>query len=293
MRRWTAFLLAAILTFSLTACGQSSRQEETAAVGTQVSEAAAGGTQASETAAVGTGASAAADSTRESETAALSQAGETSGGSEADARPAETGEVLDETGQTPVAEEETGSHMLIIYFTYAENAELAADVDASSSASIQVTERGLTGNTGLLADLIEEATQAERFSIQTTAVYPDTYEETLDQGQQERNDGARPELAALPENLDSYETIFLGYPTWWGDLPMAVYSFLESVELSGKTIVPFNTSGGSGLAGTVGTIEDLQPDATVLDGLSVRDSSAAGAREQVNEWLTGLGYIQE
>ena len=82
--------------------------------------------------------------------------------------------------------------------------------------------------------------------------------------------------------------VFLGYPNWWGDLPMAVYSFLDETDLSGKTIVPFVTSGGSGFSDTVSAIESLEPDAAVLQGLALSDSGAAGAQDEVNQWLSGL-----
>lgn len=187
--------------------------------------------------------------------------------------------------------EQTNSRMLVVYFTYAENAALAEDVDVSSSASIQRQNGTLTGNTGLVASMIAETAGADLFSLHTVEQYPDTYSATVDQGQQERTDGVRPELTALPENLADYDVIFLGYPSWWSDMPMAVYSFLDAVDLSGKTIAPFVTSGGSGLAGTVGTIEELKPGSVVQSGLAIRDSDAAGAQEQVNAWLTELGYL--
>ena len=95
---------------------------------------------------------------------------------------------------------------------------------------------------------------------------------------------------AVMENLDAYDVIFLGFPNWWGDMPMALYSFLEQVDLSGKTIVPFVTSGGSGFSSTVSTIEGLESGATVQEGLHLRDSSATNAQVQINEWLSGLGY---
>ena len=84
--------------------------------------------------------------------------------------------------------------------------------------------------------------------------------------------------------------IFLGFPNWWGDMPMALYSLLDQVELSGKTIVPFVTSGGSGFSSTIRTIESLESNATIQEGLALQNSSAAGTQEQVDEWLSGLGY---
>lgn len=181
--------------------------------------------------------------------------------------------------------------MLVVYFSYAENADLPDGVDASSSASIQVWNDETTGNTGVVAAMIADATGADMFSIEIVEKYPDTYDATIDQGQEERNADARPELAAHVENLDSYDVVFLGYPNWWGDMPMAVYCFLDEVDLSGKTVVPFVTSGGSGFSDTISTIESMESGATVQEGLSVGASSATTAQDQVTEWLSGLGYI--
>lgn len=175
------------------------------------------------------------------------------------------------------------------YFSYAENAALPDDVDASASASIQPWNGALTGNTGVVADMIAQATGADLFSIRTVEQYPDTYDAILDQGQQERSEGARPELATHLENLDSYDTIFLGFPNWWGDMPMAVYTFLDEVDLSGKTVIPFVTSGGSGFSNTISTIQQMEPQATVQEGLSISGSSATGAQQQVESWLSELG----
>lgn len=163
-------------------------------------------------------------------------------------------------------------------------------VDASATASIQMWNDDLTGNTGVVANMIAETAGADLFSIQTVEKYPDTYDATIDQGQEERNADARPELASLPENLDQYDVIFLGFPNWWGDMPMALYSFLDEVDLTGKTIVPFVTSGGSGFSNTISTIESMESGATVQDGLSISGSSATEAQDQVSEWLSGLGY---
>lgn len=201
-----------------------------------------------------------------------------------------------ESGQAPVAQQEpsaaddavngaSGGNVLVAYFSYGENAQLPDGVDASSSASIQPWNGGITGNTGLAAAMIAEATGADIFSIRTAEPYPDTYDETIDKGQEERNAGARPELADHLENAQDYDMIFLGFPNWWGDMPMAVYTFLEGTDLSGKTIIPFVTSGGSGFSGTIEAIEELQPEASVLEGLSISGSQAAQAQEQVGQWL--------
>ena len=252
MKKQTALFLAALLSLTLTACSSTGEGAQTTAPSSS---------QASQP------------------TESVSESAELVISDSADGATAEP------------ESEQTNSRMLVVYFTYAENAALAEDVDVSSSASIQRQNGTLTGNTGLVASMIAEATGADLLSLHTVEQYPDTYSATVDQGQQERTDGVRPELTALPENLADYDVIFLGYPSWWSDMPMAVYSFLDAVDLSGKTIAPFVTSGGSGLAGTVGTIEELEPGSVVQSGLAIRDSDAAGAQEQVNAWLTELGYL--
>ena len=201
------------------------------------------------------------------------------------------GNSRDQEEQTNVTAQGS-SNMLVAYFTYAENADLPDGVDASSSASIQTWNDEMTGNTGAVAHMISEATGAELFSIQTVEKYPDSYDATIDQGQAEQSAGARPELSTHIENPDSYDTIFLGFPNWWGDMPMAMYSFLDEYDLSGKTIVPFVTSGGSGFSGSISEIESMESGATVQEGLSLSDSSAMDAQDNVNEWLAGLGYLQ-
>ena len=202
---------------------------------------------------------------------------------------AETREEANPTDDSSVS---GSSNMLVAYFTYAENADLPEGVDASSSASIQTWNSEMTGNTGAVAHMISEATGAELFSIQTTEKYPSDYNETVDQGQEEQSADLRPELSAHIENLDSYDTIFFGFPNWWGDRPMAMYSFLDEYDLAGKTIVPFVTSGGSGFSGSIRAIESAEPGAAVQEGLALSDSSAMEAQSDVEEWLAGLGYLQ-
>lgn len=184
------------------------------------------------------------------------------------------------------------SNILVVYFTYGENADLPEDVDASASASIQTVDDEVTGNTGAVARMISEAAKADLFSIRTVQKYPDNYDDTLDQAQDEQSQDTRPELETELESLDAYQTIFLGFPNWWGDMPMAVYSFLDDYDLSGKTIIPFVTSGGSGFSSTISEIESAEPEADVLEGLSLSSSEASDAKEVVKDWLDGLGYLQ-
>lgn len=294
MKRWMSLLLAAVLALSLAGCSeeQSEPEQTSAQTEQQQTEEPEETQQASET-----------EPTEEPEQPEEQPAEEPAADEEqsteepvaGEEQPAEesteteTEQSTEGTAEAESSEAGAQSSLLVAYFSYAENAALPDDVDASASASIQPWNGALTGNTGVVADMIAQATGADLFSIRTVEQYPDTYDATIDQGQQERSDGARPELATHLENLDSYDTIFLGFPNWWGDMPMAVYTFLDEVDLSGKTVIPFVTSGGSGFSNTISTIQQMEPQATVQEGLSIGASSATGAQQQVESWLSELG----
>ena len=294
MKRWMSLLLAAVLALSLAGCSEEqSEPEQTSAQTEQQQTEETGETQqASET-----------EPTEETEQPEEQPAEEPAADEEQsteepaadeeqsaeESTETETEQSTEGTAEAESSEAGAQSSLLVAYFSYAENAALPDDVDASASASIQPWNGALTGNTGVVADMIAQATGADLFSIRTVEQYPDTYDATIDQGQQEQSDGARPELATHLENLDSYDTIFLGFPNWWGDMPMAVYTFLDEVDLSGKTVIPFVTSGGSGFSNTISTIQQMEPQATVQEGLSIGASSATGAQQQVESWLSELG----
>ncbi|MBC8543870.1 flavodoxin [Bianquea renquensis] len=191
-----------------------------------------------------------------------------------------------ETASTETESEE--SNILIAYFTYGENAELPDDVDASATASIQIFNGEVTGNTGVMAHMIAEASGGELFSIRTVEPYPDSYDDTIDVGQSEKNNGIRPELSTHIENLDQYRTVFVGFPNWWYGMPMVMYSFFDEYDFSGKTVIPFCTSGGSAFSDAIEEIKDMEPNATVLDGLHIGASSVTDAESRVNEWVAEL-----
>lgn len=294
MKRWMSLLLAAVLALSVAGCSEEqSEPEQTSAQTEQQQTEETGETQqAFET-----------EPTEETEQPEEQPAEEPAADEEQsteepvageeqsaeESTETETEQSTEGTAEAESSEAAAQSSLLVAYFSYAENAALPDDVDASASASIQPWNGALTGNTGVVADMIAQATGADLFSIRTVEQYPDTYDATIDQGQQEQSDGARPELATHLENLDSYDTIFLGFPNWWGDMPMAVYTFLDEVDLSGKTVIPFVTSGGSGFSNTISTIQQMEPQATVQEGLSIGASSATGAQQQVESWLSELG----
>lgn len=183
-----------------------------------------------------------------------------------------------------IPEQSTDSNILIVYFAEAENSE----VDTISSASVTVIDKVAKGRIRALADMIKDITGGDLFSIQTSTKYPGDDMELIDYAQEEQNQNARPELITHIKNLEQYDIIFIGYPTWWYDLPQVLYSFFDEYDLSGKRIIPFNSANGSGFSGTIKTIQELEPDAEIIKGLSVDESDVADAQSQVNNWLQNL-----
>jgi flavodoxin len=141
--------------------------------------------------------------------------------------------------------------------------------------------------------VIAESTGGDLFTITTVTPYPDDYASMLRVAQEEIDTDARPELAFVVENMDDYDVIFIGYPIWHGRMPQAIYTFLESYDLTGKTVIPFNTHEGSGQSGTQRVIENALPGSTVLQGLAVQGKTAQEDAERtqtlVDQWLEGLG----
>ena len=149
------------------------------------------------------------------------------------------------------------------------------------------------GNTAMVASYIKEYLNADSFEIVPNEKYPDEYEKCTEIASKEKEENARPEIENKIANFDSYDTVFVGYPIWWGDLPMIMYSFFEDYDFNGKTVIPFNTHEGSGDAGTYSTIQTKLPSANVtteglaLDGKTARSEDG---KTQTLDWLKGLGY---
>ena len=145
------------------------------------------------------------------------------------------------------------------------------------------------GNTAILAKMIAQKTGADSFEIVPEKAYPKNYRECTDVAKDEQKKNARPSYKGDIDTA-SYDTIYLGYPIWWGDLPMVVYTFLEKHDLNGKTIVPFCTHEGSGVSGTDSSLKKMYKGATVKKALAMRGSTAQNKRKEaeksLDEWLT-------
>lgn len=287
MKRLAALLLAGIMILSLAACSTddsttASTEQPAASQSTsepQTEEQPADVQSTSETQTEDQPTVSEEGAAAESDTAEQPQAGD-----ETDAPTEETTGSDSEQGDSAAA----SSNILIAYFSVPET----DGVDAVAGASRVVVDGEVLGNTQYIAQLIQQQTGGDLFRIETVQEYPGSHDPLLEFAYNERAEGARPELAEQMENLDSYDIVFLGYPNWNADLPMPLYTLLEQTDLSGKTIVPFTTHGGSGFSRTIQTIQELQPNATVIsDGLSISRNSVAQAEGDVASWVSGLGLI--
>jgi flavodoxin len=141
------------------------------------------------------------------------------------------------------------------------------------------------GNTEVAARMIQALAGGDLFHIDTVRAYPSDYTQATQVAQRELSQNARPELAGQVDSLDGYNVVCLGYPNWWGTMPMAVWTFLEAHDFAGKTILPFCTHEGSGLGQSERDIRKLCPGAHVLGGLAIRGGSVRKAEKAVAAWL--------
>ena len=188
--------------------------------------------------------------------------------------------------------EENAPRVLVAYLSRAgENYNVGETREGSASAAYAgYIEKG---NTAMMAAMIAETTGADLFEIRTATPYPDDYASMLRVAQEELDSDARPELTETVENMDDYDVVFIGYPIWHAHLPQAIYTFMESHDLTGKTVIPFNTHEGSGQSGTQQVIENALPNSTVLQGLAIQGKLAQEDPERtralVDAWLEALG----
>lgn len=201
--------------------------------------------------------------------------------------PDEPAQPTENAGTENTKKDIDGNQILIAYFTAGEN----SDVDAVSSASVVTVDGEAKGRLRAVADMIQAETNGTLFSIQTSVKYPGDGGALIDYAAEEQDEDVRPELTSHIDNLENYDVIFIGFPTWWYDMPQALYSFFDEYDFSGKTIIPFNVHNGSRFSGTIETIQELEPDAEVVtDGYTVSEREVAEAAGDVTDWLRGLGY---
>ena len=186
------------------------------------------------------------------------------------------------SSDTSHEKKENSGKVLVVYFS---NPQSDA-TDADTGASRNLESGDLMGNVEYTASLIRQKTNADVFRIETAEPYPAQYKATTDQAKEEQNKNARPELKAHLDNIGDYDVVYLGYPNWWGDLPMPVYTFLDETDLSGKKVYPFVCHGGSKASSTVSTIKELEPKAEVSDDvLTLYWDEISKADDLVDEWI--------
>lgn len=170
---------------------------------------------------------------------------------------------------------------------YSSSAEAATKRETKQSAKQSKEKKVLvvyfsrTGTTKTVAKKIKKLTGGTMFRIQTKKKYPSYYDKMLDMAQKEQDENVRPALKKKVKSIKKYDIIVIGYPIWWGDAPMSVYCFLESHNLSGKTIIPFCTSGGTGIGDSVKNIKKVCKGAKVKKGLTANDVSD----KRIKKWL--------
>ena len=172
----------------------------------------------------------------------------------------------------------TDSDILVIYFSRTGENYNVGNVEV--------------GNTAMVASYIKEYLKADSFEVVPIDKYPDNYDECTKLASKEKDDNARPQIQNKIDNFDSYKTVFIGYPIWWGDLPMIMYTLMEDYDFTGKDVYIFNTHEGSGDAGTYSTVQsklskaNVNTDGLALDGKTARSDNG---KQKTIEWLKGLG----
>ena len=256
MRRWMAVTLAALMVLSLAACAGSQQEEQPAS----------------------------AEATEQSQSASVQEEEEPASPEE----PASTEQQPEEPASSTEQPSDTQeSGVLVAYFSWADNAVIDGEVDAVASPSVTAP-----GNVQQLAQWVSERTGGDLFSIQVTEPYSSDWDACLERANQERAEDARPELTASVEQLERYDTVFLGYPNWWYGVPMALLSFLEENDLSDKQVYLFCSHGTGGLASSVEQIDEALPDSTALSEniFDVYEEDASSSQQDILAWLEELGY---
>lgn len=183
---------------------------------------------------------------------------------------------------------EKGGKVLVTYFTWPE----PDGVDASSGASRIIADGKLYGNTEYVARLIAEAAGGDLFAIETEKKYPSPHKPLIDEAKREQQANERPRLTTHIKNLKEYDVVFVGYPNWWYDMPMAIYSFFDEYDFDGKTVIPFVTHGGSRFSQSVETIRGLEKNAKVIEGPAIPGRSVGESRSTVTTWLQRQGMLK-
>lgn len=144
------------------------------------------------------------------------------------------------------------------------------------------------GNTEIVAEMIQKAIGGDLFEVDTVKPYSDDYHTCTEEALAELRGNDRPEIKGYAENMEDYDTIFIGYPNWWGTMPMVLFTFLEHYNMAGKTIIPFCTNEGSGMGRSESDLKKLCPTAKVKKGLSIRGTKTASSESEIIDWAVSV-----
>lgn len=196
-----------------------------------------------------------------------------------------------EAPPAPKASGQNNNKILIVYFSLPESTDAKNMTNEGNNSAVVINDK-VVGNTEYVAQLIQSKVGGDLFRIEPQKPYDISDHGALTSfARNEKNSNARPAIAKSVANMANYDVVFVGYPNWWGDMPMIMYSFLEQYNLAGKKIIPFNTHGGSGLSDTVATIASLQPKATVeKNAFTIYRREMSKAANEVDNWLKKIAY---
>ena len=177
---------------------------------------------------------------------------------------------------------------VMLLFTVCAQGTNTGNMQTGENMKILIAYFSHTGTTEAVAKYIHSIKGGTLFEIKTVNPYPSDYNACLAQATEELRANSRPPLYTHVSGIDSYEIIFIGYPIWWGDSPMAIRTFLEEYDLSNKTIIPFCTSGSSGITTSVQSIKKLCPKSKILDGLCITNANRSRTNEMIEQWINKL-----
>lgn len=184
------------------------------------------------------------------------------------------------------------SKSLVVYFSVPETTDPNKTMTTEEENSAIKVNGEVLGNTQYAAMLIAENTGANLYRIEPTTPYTTNHRDLVVLAQDEQNKNVRPEIKDKISNFDDYDVIYVGYPIWWSDMPRILYTFFELYDFNGKTVIPFSTHGGSGLAGTVGTIQNKLKGATVeTNAFTMSRNNMENAPTEIKSWLKEIGRI--
>jgi len=185
-----------------------------------------------------------------------------------------------------------GKKSLVVYFSVPENSDPNKKMTTEEENSVIIIDGKVLGNTQYAAMLIAENTGAEIYRIEPKIPYTTNHTDLVNQAKEEQNDDVRPEIKNKISNFDDYDIIYVGYPIWWSDMPQIMYTFFELYDFSGKTVIPFSTHGGSGLAGTVSAIKNKLPEANVeSNAFTMSRNNMESAPVEIKSWLKEIDKI--